>query len=105
MWLFPQEKATFHGTEKVYMYSENALVQPEADFNGDVSRNGLSIFCGWIEAVFLNCFDCLPVQIESGGPLNANVLRNAIRVNNKRDDASCLEGVKMLLLDHLPRRV
>ena len=23
-WLFPQEKATFHGTEKVYMYSENA---------------------------------------------------------------------------------
>jgi hypothetical protein len=26
-WLFPQEKATFHGTEKVYMYSENALAQ------------------------------------------------------------------------------
>jgi hypothetical protein len=24
-WLFPQEKATFHGTEKVHMYSENAL--------------------------------------------------------------------------------
>jgi hypothetical protein len=24
-WLFPQEKATFHGAEKVYMYSENAL--------------------------------------------------------------------------------
>jgi hypothetical protein len=26
-WLFPQEKATFHGTEKVYMYSENAREQ------------------------------------------------------------------------------
>jgi len=25
-WLFPQEKATYHGTEKVYMYSENALI-------------------------------------------------------------------------------
>jgi thermostable 8-oxoguanine DNA glycosylase len=25
-WLFPQEKATFHGSKKVYMYSENALV-------------------------------------------------------------------------------
>jgi hypothetical protein len=24
-WLFPQEKATFHGSKKVYMYSENAL--------------------------------------------------------------------------------
>jgi hypothetical protein len=28
-WLFPQEKATFHGAEKVYMYSENAL-EPRA---------------------------------------------------------------------------
>ena len=24
-WLFPQEKATFHGSKKVYVYSENAL--------------------------------------------------------------------------------
>jgi hypothetical protein len=24
-WLFPQEKATFDGSQKVYMYSENAL--------------------------------------------------------------------------------
>jgi hypothetical protein len=24
-WLFPQEKATFRGSQKVYMYSENAL--------------------------------------------------------------------------------
>jgi hypothetical protein len=25
-WLFPQEKATFHGSKQVYMYSENALI-------------------------------------------------------------------------------
>jgi hypothetical protein len=25
-WFFPQEKATFHGVQKVYAYSENALV-------------------------------------------------------------------------------
>ena len=25
-WLFPQEKATFHNPEKVYVYSENALI-------------------------------------------------------------------------------
>ena len=24
-WLFPQEKATFHNPEKVYVYSENAI--------------------------------------------------------------------------------
>ena len=30
-WLFPQEKATFHGTEKVYMYSENALTSNTRD--------------------------------------------------------------------------
>ena len=27
-WLFPQEKATFHNPEKVYVYSENALRMP-----------------------------------------------------------------------------
>ena len=27
-WLFPQEKATFHNPEKVYVYSENALIRP-----------------------------------------------------------------------------
>ncbi|MGD0891303.1 MAG: hypothetical protein ABR923_07190 [Terracidiphilus sp.] len=29
-WLFLQEKATFHGTEKVYMYSENARKTTES---------------------------------------------------------------------------
>jgi hypothetical protein len=26
-WIFPQEKATFHNLQRVYVYSENALVR------------------------------------------------------------------------------
>jgi thermostable 8-oxoguanine DNA glycosylase len=36
-WLFHQEKATFHGSQKVYVYSENALA-PAAQF-ATVSEN------------------------------------------------------------------
>jgi hypothetical protein len=32
-WLFPQEKATFYGSQKVYTYSENALVTMPIDIH------------------------------------------------------------------------
>jgi hypothetical protein len=31
-WLFPQEKVTFHGSQKVYAYSENALERNQESY-------------------------------------------------------------------------
>ena len=69
-WLFPQEKATFHGTEKVYMYSENALVDSGlgAEFvEGADQLAGDLLGGGLLDDVALHEIDQLAVAEDGDG--------------------------------------
>ena len=67
--------------------------------------NRRSILCGRFKAVLLYRLDGLPIQSISGWLLHTYILRIALRVNNKCDEADCMEILDMFLLGHLSRLV
>jgi hypothetical protein len=87
-WLFPQEKATFHRAQKVYVYSETALEGELVDIPVVVRRYALACVSGvgacFVVQVGIDLHHCALISVEQ-----------AVNMNVRAEHACAIEALSV----------